>query len=229
MCGRFTLTSDPVSLHAEFGIRDLPFDYRPRYNIAPTQSVLGLIAADHGWAVAEFFWGAVPGGARGGSHINARGETVSTKPSFCAAFRNRRCLILSDGFFEWMQVGERRVPMYIRRADGRPFAFAGLWEEAVQSDGTSAFTCTIITTEPNDLMRPIHDRMPVILPRRGYDLWLAANSPPDVLQELLIPAESAAFEAFAVSTLVNSPRNDLPDCITPAPPDVAPPLTLFDL
>lgn len=216
MCGRFTLTSDPANLHAEFGIRGVPFDYTARYNVAPTQPVLGLVPGDEGWAAAQFFWGAAPGTVGGARHINARAETVSALPSFRAAFRSRRCLIIADGFYEWRRNGNSKTPIYIRRIDQRPFAFAGLWNESLQADGTSQFTCTIITTRPNDLMRPIHDRMPVILPRRQYETWLDPESKPALLQDLLVPADSSAFEAFAVSTLVNSPRNDFPGCIAPA-------------
>jgi len=219
MCGRFTLTSDPATLHAEFGIRGVPFDYGARYNVAPTQPVLGLVpGADEDWLAASFFWGAAPGTSGGARHINARAETVATLPSFRAAFRARRCLILADGFYEWRKDGSHKTPVYIRRTDRRPFAFAGIWNEVRQDDGTSHFTCTIITTRPNELMQPIHHRMPVILPRRDYDHWLDAASTPDSLQDLLVPADSSLFEAFPVSTLVNSPRNDVPECVAPAEP-----------
>ena len=219
MCGRFTLTSDPASLHAQFGIRGVPFDYSARYNIAPTQPVLGLVSdPDGSWAPATFFWGAAPAARGGGRHINARAETVATLPAFRSAFRSRRCLVLADGFYEWRRDGDRKTPMYIRRIDARPFAFAGLWNEVREKDGTSHFTCTILTTRPNELMRPIHDRMPVILPPREYETWLAPDSRADVLLPLLGPADASLFEAYAVSSLVNSPQNDVPECIAPAEP-----------
>lgn len=227
MCGRFTLIADPANLHAEFGISELPFDYAARYNIAPAQPVLGLVAADEGWAPAGFFWGAAPGAARGAMHINARAETIATRPTFRSSFRKRRCLVLADGFYEWRQESGRRVPMYICRIDRRPFAFAGIWEESLQPDGVSVFTCTIITTEPNDLMRPIHDRMPVIVSRRDYDVWLSPESSLHQLDRILAPAGSDGFEAFAVATLVNSPRNDVPECIAPATPAASEELDLL--
>ena len=178
MCGRFTLTADPATLHAEFGIRGVPFDYRARFNIAPTQPVIGLVDGEDGWSAADFFWGAAPGAPGGARHINARAETVARLPSFRSSFRSRRCLVLADGFYEWRTDNGRRIPMYIRRIDARPFAFAGLWNESVQQDGTSQFTCTIITTQPNDLMRPIHDRMPVIPPgARVRPLARSADDP----------------------------------------------------
>ena len=147
--------------------------------------------------------------------INARGETVATKPSFRSAFKRRRCLIIADGFYEWKKFSDHKVPFYIRMEDERPFAFAGLWERWNKSD-SPVESCTIITTTPNDLMSDLHDRMPVILSGDDADLWLDPEvDDAEALQQLLIPYPNDGLTAFPVSTLVNSPKNDSEECLTP--------------
>lgn len=219
MCGRFKLSADPTTLYAEFGIGGLPEDYAPRYNIAPTQPVLGIVRKAEGWEAMHLRWGLVPFWARdtNGSQrrINARAETLTDKPAFREAFQRRRCLILADGFYEWTHSGGLRQPMHIRRPDGRPFAFAGLWERWRPPVGDPLHSCAIITTTPNDSLRAVHDRMPVILSRRAHETWLAADATAEELQALLVPCRDDALEVFAVSTLVNSPANDLPECAEP--------------
>ena len=147
--------------------------------------------------------------------INARAETLAEKPSFRAAYLRRRCLILADGFYEWQTIpgSKAKTPMYIRLASGKPFAFAGLWE-LWRPDDTPVLSCTIITTEPNDLLAPIHNRMPVILPPDAYDLWLdPAEQKPAALNALLKPYPADLMTAYPVSRLVNSPSNDTPDVV----------------
>jgi putative SOS response-associated peptidase YedK len=221
MCGRFTLTADLDSIQAAFPWLEMQPGLQPRYNIAPTQPV--AVASNDGKNRLDYFvWGLIPSWAKdpqiGSRMINARGETLAEKPSFRSALRRRRCLILADGFYEWRQEpgGKRKTPMYIRLADGTPFAFAGLWEVWRPPDGSEVYSCTIITTEPNSLMASIHNRMPVILPPESYPAWLASGerNPQDVLP-LLQPYPPEAMAAYPVSTLVNSPANDLPACIQP--------------
>jgi putative SOS response-associated peptidase YedK len=222
MCGRFALTVDPADLQDAFPEFAFPGQLAPRFNIAPTQPV--LVIPNDGTSKADFFvWGLIPSWAKDpsiGAHmINARAETLAEKPSFRAAYRYRRCLILADGFFEWQaQVGSKvKVPHYIRLKSGRPFAFAGLWEDWHAPDGSQVKSATIITTQPNELIARLHNRMPVILPPDTYARWLepAPRQPVD-LQGLLAPYPAEEMSAHPVSTLVNSPANDQPECITPA-------------
>jgi putative SOS response-associated peptidase YedK len=218
MCGRFTLTVSARVLADLFGVEDLP-DIRPRYNIAPTQQI--LVVRGSGEAQPEFGearWGLIPSWAKdaklGARMINARAETVADKPAFRSAVRRRRCLIPSDGFYEWHKLAGGKQPYLIRFADGSPFAFAGLWERWHDPDGEAVDSCTIITTTPNEVVAELHDRMPVILPQRHHDEWLrSAAVDRDRLDELLQPHPPAGMEAYPVSTRVNSPRNDDPDCV----------------
>jgi putative SOS response-associated peptidase YedK len=221
MCGRFTLAVDPNKLQEAFPWADPPQQYAPRYNIAPTQPVM-VIPNNARDKIEYFVWGLVPSWAKdpaiGSRLINARAETLAEKPAFRNAFRRRRCLILADGFYEWRaEPGSKaKTPMYIRKADGLPFAFAGLWENWTSPDSSNLLTTTIITTEPNELLSNIHNRMPVILPEEAYDTWLAEGELPlTELQPLLIPYPDNLLTAFPVSRLVNSPQNDLPDCVLP--------------
>jgi putative SOS response-associated peptidase YedK len=168
-----------------------------------------------------FKWGLVPSWAKdakiGNSLINARAESVAEKPAFRAAFRRRRCLVVADGFYEWQRTGSKKQPYFIRLADDRPFAFAGLWEFWEGPDHSALETCALITTGANELMEPIHDRMPVILAPDDYDRWLdPALQTPEQLQPLLRQFPSGAMVAYPVSTHVNSPRNEDPRCIAPA-------------
>ena len=228
MCGRFTLWlqfGDLVKAFPDFEFPDPTSAgaeaLTPRYNIAPTQQL--AVVPNNGENEVEFFrWGLVPFWAKdpsiGNRMINARGETASEKPAFRAAYRRRRCLILADGFYEWRkEPGERtKTPMYIRLASGEPFAFAGLWE-AWGSEEAPLLTCTIITTRPNALVAPIHNRMPVILPRASYDSWIdPAEVPSGALDDLLTPYPAEEMVAYPVSRYVNSPSNDSPACIAAA-------------
>ncbi len=222
MCGRFTLTLDPSDLREAFPDFSIPEQYSPRYNVAPTQPILAV--TNEGTNKADFFvWGLIPSWAKdpsiGNRMINARAETLAEKPSFRSAYKYHRCLILADGFYEWQaQPGQKaKLPHFIHLKSGKPFAFAGLWEHWNSPDGSEVRSATIVTTEPNELMSRLHNRMPVILPRNAYAQWLdpAPRQPPS-LQELLVPYPAEEMEAYPVSSLVNSPGNDTSELIARA-------------
>jgi putative SOS response-associated peptidase YedK len=217
MCGRFALTVDPADLQDAFPEFIFPSQYAPRFNIAPTQPILAL--PNNGTGKADFFfWGLIPSWAKdptiGSRMINARAETLAEKPAFRAAYKYHRCLIFASGFYEWQPQAEikTKVPHFIHLKSGAPFAFAGLWEHWQSPDGSEIRSATIVTTEPNELMRPIHNRMPVILPAAAQAQWLDP-APRFDLQKLLLPYPSAEMEAYPVSTLVNSPANDRPEIL----------------
>lgn len=218
MCGRFSLISDLSELQLRFDFENPLTDYVPRFNISPTQDVLTVHWED-GHNVGKYMrWGLIPSWAKdksiGNRAINARAETLAERPMFRTAFRRRRCLILADGFYEWTGKGKARQPMRILLATGQPFAFAGLWESWTSPEGETIHSCTIVTTTPNDIMRPIHDRMPVILPPERESAWLDHSIEDSaMLSSLLTPYPPDTMEAYSVSTLVNSPANDTPDVI----------------
>lgn len=221
MCGRFTLTADPNELREAFPWLNLPETFAPRYNIAPSQPV-AVIPNDGRDQLDFFVWGLIPSWAKdpsiGNRMINARAETLTEKPSFRTAFRRRRCLIPASGFYEWRQDpgAKSKTPMYIRLKTGKPFALAGLWERWESKDGSTIFSCTIITTQPNELMQSIHNRMPAIISPQSYFQWLnPGEAHPDELSALLQPYPASEMTAYPVSRLVNSPENDLPACIEP--------------
>lgn len=219
MCGRFTLVSPFVAVTERFHAA-APQDFRPRYNIAPGQDVLCVIR-DGENRIEHFRWGLIPFWAKdpaiGNRLINARAETVAEKPSFRSAFAKRRCLVVADGFYEWRPEGKRKVPVYIFLKSKKPFGFAGLYENWKDPGGKELRTCTIITTEANDLVRPIHDRMPVILSEGAEDRWLdPAEGSRERLQAILTPYPAGDMAAFDVTSIVNSAAHDAPDCITPA-------------
>ena len=221
MCGRFTLTQDQDAFDERFSFKGPDLGWMPSYNIAPTQQVVAITSDEGDQNRAELMrWGLVPFWAKdpsiGSRMINARAETLAEKPSFRNAFKKRRCLVLADGFYEWKRDAGRKRPMRITVAREEPFAFAGLWESWGQDEGNALLTCTIITTSANGFMEPIHDRMPVILPRDAEEAWLDPETE-DVgaLSELLLPYPSDQMHAHEVSTLVNSPHNNSPECIAP--------------
>lgn len=232
MCGRFTLTTAIDELQTRFGfVMDGP-PPPPRYNIAPTQPVLAVRpgggARGGGRRGAMLRWGLIlpwaSEGRGGRPPINAAAETAAVKPAFRAAFRRRRCLVLADGFYEWQRRGPQRTPFYFRHASGEPMAFAGLWESR-PSQGEPTLSCAILTTAANPLLAPVHHRMPVILPPDAAELWLDPRAEsPDVLVPLLLPAPPEYLESWPVSPLVNSVRNDGPECIAAArlSPDAPP-------
>jgi putative SOS response-associated peptidase YedK len=222
MCGRYALTVDSGDLQAAFPEFAFPPLEAPRYNIAPSQPILAI--PNNGTNHADFFvWGLIPSWAKdpsiGNRMINARAETLAEKPAFRSAYKYHRCLIFADGFYEWQARpdGKSKVPHFIRLKSGTPFAFAGLWEHWQSVDGSEIRSATIITTEPNELMAGLHNRMPVILPTNAYAQWIdSAPQGPSRLQTLLVPFPSEEMESYPVSTLVNSPGNDEAECILPA-------------
>jgi putative SOS response-associated peptidase YedK len=221
MCGRFTQTASPEVIAEQFKITNPPL-FTPRYNIAPSQPIAAIrIDPDRAtWTLVMLRWGLIPSWAKdpkiGNQCINAKAETVAEKPSFRSAFKKRRCLVVATGFYEWQVQGMRKQPMWIGLKSTQPFAFAGLWEQWKPAEGEPRETCTIITTEPNDLIRPIHNRMPVILSPTSYDQWLDLSFQHiEPLKALLRPYPSEELTAYPVSTLVNNPRHDAPQCLEP--------------
>jgi putative SOS response-associated peptidase YedK len=222
MCGRFTLTVNPAEVQEAFSPYTFPQKFAPRFNIAPTQPVLVIPNDDQN--TADFFvWGLIPMWAKdpaiGNKLINARGETLEEKPAFRSSLKYKRCLILADGFYEWKGAEGKKVktPFFIHMKDRKPFAFAGLWDSWNSPDGSLIKSCTIITTEPNELTGIIHNRMPVILHPRDYAKWLDPSpQTPDRLKPLLKPFPAEMMDAYPVSTLVNTPANDTPELVVPA-------------
>jgi putative SOS response-associated peptidase YedK len=216
MCGRFTLTASGEEVAELFGLDGAPA-LSPRYNIAPSQPVAVVrLEADGARRASELTWGLRAPGALEGDRpfINARAETAAARGSFREAFAERRCLVLASGFFEWEGTGKKRQPWYLRRADGRPFAIAGLWEPSVPPDGRG--TCTLLTTRPNAVVAPIHDRMPVMLGPEDAAAWLdPAKRTPAELQPLLRSFPAPALTAYRVGFAVNNAKFDDPSCIAP--------------
>lgn len=224
MCGRFTLRAPPSVVVERFSLFETP-PFAPRFNIAPSQPV-AVIRAAPGSSKPErelvwLRWGLIPSWAKdpaiGNRMINARAETIAEKPAYRAAFRRRRCLVAADGFYEWQKSGRKKQPYFIHLRDGRPLGFAGLWESWEGPDHSAIESCTILTTEPNALVAPIHDRMPVIIKPDDYDAWLDTSvADAASLTPLLAPYPAERMEAYAVSPYVNSPAHDDPACIEPA-------------
>lgn len=217
MCGRVVRSSPAEVLRAEFGVEP-PADLRPRWNVCPGDDLLALARARDGTPRMGWLrWGLVPSfatDARGATRaINARAETVATRPAFRDAFRRRRCLVLVDGFYEWRRDGARRTPFFVHLRTGRPLALAGLWERWRPPDGAPLVTAAVVTCAANAAIAPIHDRMPVVLgvPERARWLDPAADDP----AALLVPCPAGWLEAWPVSSRVNVPRNDGPDLVEP--------------
>ncbi len=220
MCGRFSLAADPPTLTDLFLLNETPA-LSPRYNIAPTQTVAVVRPMDNQATrrLNLLHWGLIPSWAKdpriGARMINARAETVAEKPAFRSAFRRKRCLVPADGFYEWVRSGSKKQPYHIRMRDGTPFAFAGLWERWEGPEGAIE-SCTLVTTEPNDLLRSLHHRMPVILARDRYAVWLDPDCrSPELLQTCMAPYPPENMVAYPVGLRVNNPRNDDPGCRDP--------------
>jgi len=218
MCGRFRLGKGREALKKYFGAHN-DLDWDPRYNIAPTQDIATVRQdpREPQRVVSLMRWGLVPAWAKDSKSaarmINARCETAADLPAFRDALRSRRCLIPADGFYEWQKLGKSRQPYCFSRHDGGIFAFAGLWERWKTPEGSVLETCSILTTAANDLVREVHDRMPVILPPDAYDLWLdPAFNQRDAVLDLLKPLPSDALKKYPVSSGVNDVNNDGPNC-----------------
>lgn len=219
MCGRYTNTVSIKKLAERFGFKTIEDDFRPRYNIAPGQ-IAPVVLRNSPNRVEWMRWGLVPAWAKeekiGYKMINARAETLGSKPSFKRPFQRHRCLVLADSFYEWKtRTGTKeKIPMRIFLRGGIPFAFAGLWDHWKKPDGTDLHSFAIITTEANKKLKTIHDRMPAILKREDEASWLDPElQESTVLGKLLKPYPDPDIEFYPVSTLVNSPKNDVPDCI----------------
>ena len=215
MCGRTTLTITPDDLQRTFGYT-APADYRPRYNVAPTQNHLALAEREGQTGIASYRWGLVPFGAKdlsiGNRMITARAETVTEKAAVRNAFAKRRCLIVVDGFYEWQAGPQGKRPHRIRLRDRRAFTLAGLWESWGRGPQVVE-TCTILTTSANPAMSSVHDRMPVIIEEGARGGWLSGETPAAELLPLLKPYAGDDLDIYEVSTMVNSPANDRPECI----------------
>jgi putative SOS response-associated peptidase YedK len=216
MCGRFTLTVNIKTLAEVFGVEPT-LETTPRYNVAPTQDVVTIMrnGTDH---LAQLRWGLIPSWAKdesiGSRMINARAESLAEKASFKGLLRSKRCLVLADGFYEWKQENGSKTPMFITMKSGKPFAFAGLWDNWKSPDGQQIRSCTIITTEPNELVASIHNRMPAILLPDARELWLDTNVRDEqALLHWLTPYPADQMTARPVSRLVNDPKHDSPELI----------------
>lgn len=220
MCGRFTLTVSPNTLSNLFNT-EWSSPFKPRYNIAPTQQVPVVRSSpeDNSLHIDLLKWGLIPSWAKDpsiGSHmINARSETLEEKPSFRTAFKHRRCIIPASGFYEWQMVDKRKQPYYISMNNNIPMLFAGLWDHWKAPDGTVIESCSIISTSSNEIISSLHDRMPVILPEHDINAWLHSSTTADELKSLLKPCPSDLMQLYPVSNVVNSPKNDSPECIQP--------------
>lgn len=215
MCGRFTLTASlkEIAIRFETIFTFQEEDYAQSFNIAPSQSILAVINDGIRNRLGYLRWGLIPPWAKdmsiGYKLINARAETVTEKPSFKNAFMKKRCLIIADSFYEWKRKEKDKIPMRIRLKSGELFAMAGIWEQWNTEEGKSIFSCSIITTEANDFMKPLHDRMPVILKKDDEKIWLNKSlTDPEELIKLLRPYDGSLMEAYEVSPLVNSPKNN---------------------
>lgn len=221
MCGRYSQARPAERIAERFGvIGPFPVELKPRYNIAPSQDAPVVVLLEDR-RVELYHWGLIPSWSKeasiGQRMINARAETVAEKPSYRKSFKRARCLVIADGFYEWMADpgGRTKTPMRIRLKSDEPFAMAGLWDHWTGGDGKEIKSFTIVTTEANEALSAIHERMPVILRREDEDPWLDPDTKQEDLLAMLRPYPSEETEAYPVSKLVNSPRNDLPQCIEP--------------
>jgi putative SOS response-associated peptidase YedK len=220
MCGRFARIVSDRKLREKYRLKEATL-LKDSYNVAPSQPVAAVRATDGDRELVLLKWGLIPSWSKdekiGYKLINARSETVAEKPSFRSAFKQRRCLISASGFYEWMKQGTgRKQPFFISLRDGEPFSFAGLWERWHDPEGEEVQTCTILTTTANEVMQPIHERMPVILGPAVEEQWLDPRVSPDALRSLLLPYTGDDMEARPVGLWVNNPKNDGPKCLEPA-------------
>jgi putative SOS response-associated peptidase YedK len=219
MCGRFACNSTEDTIVSEFNIFEIHKRPVPNYNVAPGQEVLGVMKNEK-YKLVGLRWGLIPSWAKepeiGYRMINARAETLTQKPSFAKPLKSQRCLIVADGFYEWRKELGKKIPLFVHLRTNRPFGFAGLYDTWQSPDGDEISSCTIITTSPNELIAPIHNRMPVILRPEAREIWLDRNIEDSAkLLPLLKPFEASELEAYEVSPLVNSVKNNNPDLVKP--------------
>ena len=219
MCGRFDCHAEMITIIKEFKVDRAPVDYHPGYNIAPTRQIV-IIKDDGKRHLAQCRWGFIPSWADdpkiGYKMINARSETVAAKPTFRDAFKYHRCLVVADGFFEWLSVGKSKIPVYIRLKSHHLIGFAGLYNTWKSPAGEDICTCAIVTTAANDLLRPVHDRMPCIIPKDKEEIWLDPKiTEKDMLMPLFEPYPSDQMEYYEVSSIINNPGHDAPEVIVP--------------
>lgn len=219
MCGRFSLATTADDLAEFFGMDVFP-EFDPHFNLSPSQPICALRQQEKEAKREALWmrWGLIPSWAKdpgiGNRMINARSETVAEKPAFRAAFKKRRCLVPADGFYEWKSEGRKKQPYFIRSRKDSIMAFAGLWELWSAPDGSEVTSCAILTTQANELMAPIHHRMPVILSPKDFNTWLDTEATkPDSLKKLMMPFSAKKLEAYPVSRFVSNPSNDSPQCI----------------
>jgi putative SOS response-associated peptidase YedK len=222
MCGRFNLRANPRELQDVFDVLRVP-ETPQRYNIAPTQTILAIRQTDGSREAVSVRWGLIPSWAKdlkiGSSLINARADTVATKPAFRSAFKRRRCLIPASGYYEWRGEKGAKQPFHIHRPDDGLLAFAGMWERWEPPHAEPVESTTIITTDANATLAEVHNRMPVILPPVEFSTWLADDTPREQLELLLRPAAEDLLDFDPIATLVNNVRNEGPDLLAPAPHD----------
>lgn len=220
MCGRFTLTSTPQAVLDHFEL-NTELEFKPRYNIAPTQDVLVVRQLkEHEREIVALRWGLIPSWLKedkiSSKMINARVETAHERPAYRAAYKKRRCLIVADGFYEWQKKQDAKQPFYIYRKDHRPFAMAGLWEHWESDDGRQIESCTILTKDANKAVESIHVRMPVILQPIQYTDWLNPElQDPLQIKQIIKSIPASQISSHAISTKVNNPTHDKPDCVEP--------------
>lgn len=227
MCGRFVATKPPQELAEYFEVDEIQNEsgqFSPNFNVSPQSTIWAVDEHDHVRTLERLRWGLIPSWAKeasiGNRMINARGETVVEKPAFRRAFKSRRCLIPADGFYEWRRDGAKKIPYFISLKNDEPMAFAGLWElwrdPSQENDAPSIRTCCMITTQANDVVMPIHDRMPVVLPATAWQAWLDPyNNDTESLVGLLRPAPAEITQVRRVSTRVNNARTNEPSLLDP--------------
>lgn len=220
MCGRFSLVADLKTVTIRFDARSVVTQWKPRYNLAPGQAALSVVQENKERSIVNMTFGFIPHWAKqkatGYTMINAKAETVAEKPSYRESFRHKRCLVPADGYYEWLQTDSGKQPFRLTLKSGGLFAFAGIWDSWTDPEGKSRDTLAIITTEGNALTKKLHDRMPVILHEKDEEEWLNTTEfHEEKLHSLLKPFAANKMEMYPVSTLVNSWKNDNPDCIQP--------------
>jgi putative SOS response-associated peptidase YedK len=219
MCGRYWLKSEKKVIINEFNIYEVLTDVKPDYNITPSRNVL-CVTKNGNNKLVSMRWGLIPHWAKdekiGFRTINARADTLAEKPTFLKPFQSQRCLIVADGYYEWRKQGAQKTPLAFQLKSHKPFGFAGLYDRWQSPNNDIIVSCTIVTTEPNKLTTPIHNRMPAILSSKAYDVWLDKNIHDlQKLLSLLVPYNSEEMEAYEVSSMVNSPQNNNPNLIKP--------------